>query len=130
MTITPIYAALLGFIFIFLSLRTVRMRGKYKIGIGDGGHPELQRQIRVHGNFAENTPIALILTGMAELQATAGVVLHLLGLMLLLGRILHAYGVSQSKERFIFRQIGMVLTHTVIGLAAFILLYNALLPFF
>jgi uncharacterized membrane protein YecN with MAPEG domain len=53
--------------------------------------------------------------------------IHALGAALLLGRALHAYGVSQSKEKLIFRQAGMVSTFTVMLVAAVRLLVAGLL---
>lgn len=40
----------------------------------------------------------------------------------MIGRLSHAYGVSQLKEDFRFRITGMVLTFTVIAVAAITLL--------
>lgn len=112
--ITSAYAALLAFVFVYLSFRTLSMRRKLSVGIGDGGHAELQRAMRVHANFAEYTPIALILIILQEMQIGPGVSIHILGAALLIGRCLHAYGVSQMKEDLRFRVSGMVLTLIVI----------------
>ena len=46
-TIVPIYAAILAFIFIFLSVRVIRMRQATRIGIGAGGHRCLERCIGI-----------------------------------------------------------------------------------
>ena len=64
--ITPIYAALLGLIFVILSVKTIIIRRKNKIAVGDGNNLELQRAMRVHANFAEYTPITIILVGFVE----------------------------------------------------------------
>ena len=61
MTITAIYAALLGLLFLALSVNVVRTRRATRVSLGAGDHPLLERRIRAHGNFAEYTPIALIL---------------------------------------------------------------------
>ena len=37
---------------------------------------------------------------------------HALGLCIVTGRVLHAVGVSQVRERFVFRVLGMALTFT------------------
>ena len=47
MVVTPLYAALLGLIFVGLSVRTIRLRRRYRVGVGDGNHAELQRAARV-----------------------------------------------------------------------------------
>ncbi|MBD2108087.1 MAPEG family protein [Nodosilinea sp. FACHB-13] len=112
MNIVPIYAALLGIVFFILSIRVVRLRRSLKIALGDSSNPIMLRAMRVQSNFAEYVPLCLILLGFAELQGTFPIVMHVLGIGLLLGRILHAYGVSQTKENFRFRVIGMALTFT------------------
>ena len=68
MLITPCYAAFLGLGFVILSILTLRLRRKFKIGLGDGGNQQLLRAIRVHSNFAEYVPIALILIYMTEIN--------------------------------------------------------------
>lgn len=61
MNTLPLYAALLALIFVFLSVRTLRLRRTLQIGIGDGGNTEMLRAMRVHSNFSEYVPISLIL---------------------------------------------------------------------
>ena len=53
LNITPIYVALLSLIFVYLSIRTIGLRRKNKIAIGDGGNLSLQKATRAHANFAE-----------------------------------------------------------------------------
>jgi len=47
---------------------------------------------------------------------------HGLGLVLLLARLSHAYGVSQARENFRFRVFGMVGTFAVLVVSALVLL--------
>ncbi len=111
--VTPIYAALLALLYIFLSLRVIRLRIAFKVGIGDGEHKQLTRAIRVQGNFGEYVPFALLLMWMYETMNGAPLLVHILGILLCLGRVLHAYGVSQRREKLAFRQTGMVMTFLV-----------------
>jgi uncharacterized membrane protein YecN with MAPEG domain len=74
----------------------------------------------VHANFAEYVPIALILLGFAESLKAPSVVLHLLGLALLAGRLLHAYALSHTPHILKLRIAGMWLTLIAIGLAALV----------
>ena len=123
MLITPIYAAFLGLGFVFLSFLTLRLRRKNKIALGDGGNPQLLRAIRVHSNFAEYVPIALILIYMTELVGAPIFLIHLLGVSLLLGRLSHAWGVSQNNENFTFRVFGMIATfNSIIVSSVYILI--------
>ena len=122
MTVIPAYAALLALLFIALSIRTIRARRAHKVAIGTGGHVALERAMRVHANFAEYVPLALLLLAMAELRGVPALVLHALALALLVGRGAHAWGVSQAPEDFRFRVTGMMCTFAVIVLTALALL--------
>ena len=124
--IVPIYAGLLAVFYCGLTVRTIRLRRIYKVALGYGSSPQLEKAMRVHGNFAEYVPLALILLTFLELQQTAGWLLHAGGIFLVLGRVLHAYGVSQFKENFRFRIAGMVQTLTVVVVAGLIAIYNGL----
>ena len=114
MTITPMYVALFGIILFVLSIRTIRARRRLRIAIGAGDDKTMERAMRVHANFCEYVPIALILIYMLELTVGTSYWIHVLGSGLLVGRLLHAYGVSRPREDFRFRVTGMVLTFTVI----------------
>ncbi|MTH94802.1 MAPEG family protein [Roseibium sp. RKSG952] len=116
--ITPFYAALLTFIYLALSVRVIRRRQSTRIAIGHNDDRLLLRRMRVHANFAEYVPLAILLIAMAELLGAVGWLLHGLGLALLVGRCLHAYGVSQQPEPLPVRISGMVLTFIVLTLAA------------
>lgn len=122
MTILPPYAALLALLFVYLSVRTIGTRRRLQIAIGDQDHPEMKRAMRVHANFAEYVPLGLVLLSLVEARAPAAWLMHGLCLCLLLGRALHAYGVSQKKERFQFRVAGMMLTFAcLVGASLFLL---------
>ena len=69
--ITPLYAAVFGLVFVILSVRTLMLRRKHQVAIGDGKSAELQRAARVHGNFAEYVPLALLLIFFLEMQTAA-----------------------------------------------------------
>ena len=122
--ITPIYAALLALIFLALSVRTIRLRQQLGIAIGDQGDDAMQRAMRVHANFAEYAPLTLLLLFMLEPQVDSPLLMHGLGAALLVGRFLHAAGVSSPAEDLRWRVIGMVLTFTALGTAALGLLYT------
>ena len=120
--VTPFYAALIALLFVVLSIRTLRLRHRFKVAIGPGEDPLLARAMRVHANFAEYVPIALLLMLFVEMAARNQVLVHALGALLIVGRSLHAYGVSQVRENYRFRVSGMALTFTVIITAAITLL--------
>jgi hypothetical protein len=89
------YAALLGFLFFYLSIRTIGLRRRLQIGIGSNENDEMLRGMRVHSNFAEYVPITLLLIYFVEIQGGHQLLIHALGVLLLVGRSVHAYGVSQ-----------------------------------
>ena len=117
-TIVPFYASLLALLYFVLAVRVIRIRRKERIAIGNGNNVALRRAIRVHANFAEYIPLALILLTFVELQQSSPLLVHGLGLALLVGRIVHAYGVSQEKENYRLRTAGMLLTFGTIAGAA------------
>lgn len=118
MYITPFYGAVLGLIFIALSARTLSLRRSLQIAIGDAGHPQMLRAMRVHSNFAEYTPLTLLLIFMLEIQGAYPALVHTLCGSLLLGRLVHAFGVSNLSENLRYRVFGMAMTFTALGGAA------------
>lgn len=130
MPITALYAALLAPLFIVLSARVIGRRREARIALGPGEDAELLRRMRVQANFAEYTPFALICLALAESVATPALVLHAAGALLLAGRYVHAYGVSQSPERIPVRVSGMVTTFAGISIAALACLYGAAVSLF
>ena len=119
---TPLYAAIIAALFVALSVRTLRLRRRFRVAIGPSNEPLLERAMRVHANFAEYVPIALLLMFFAELVTRNPTLVHALGIMLVIGRSLHAYGVSQVTENYRYRVSGMALTFTVIITASLVLL--------
>ncbi len=126
MYITPFYAAFLGLGFVTLSILTLRLRRKFKIPLGDGGNKQLLRAIRVHSNFAEYVPFSVILIFMTELQNAPSFLVHLLGSCLLIGRLSHAWGVSQNIENYNFRIFGMAMTFTTLVTSSIYLIFSYL----
>ncbi|MCG8597111.1 MAG: MAPEG family protein [Kiloniellales bacterium] len=118
MIVTPIYAALCGLLLILLSYRVILQRKRLDVALGDDGEPRIRRAMRVQANFVEYAPVALILLALAELQGHAFWLLHGLGLLLVGGRLLHAFGVAREPENFRFRVAGMTLTFSAIAIAS------------
>ncbi len=117
--VAPLYAGLLGLMLPFLALRVVRLRRRLQVGLGDGGHADLLRAMRVQGNFIEYAPLGLLLIFAVEALAYPAWLVHLLGLALLVGRIAHAIGLNGSAGASFGRVFGMVVTlNTIIAAAA------------
>jgi uncharacterized membrane protein YecN with MAPEG domain len=123
--VVPVYAAALAAMFVVVSIRVIALRRSSKLPLGFQGDIALERRVRVQGNFSEYVPIALLLMAFVELRGSAPWLLHAMGLVLVAGRLSHAYGVSQIKESFAFRVSGMAMTFTVILTAAMAILVQA-----
>jgi uncharacterized protein len=120
MTVTAFYASLLTILFLFLSVRVMGRRRERRVELGAGEDAELLRRIRVHANFAEYVPLTLILMALAESMTPPRPILHLVGILLLAGRLMHAYGLSQTPHILRYRVWGMTLTLFALGIAAMI----------
>ena len=119
-----LYASILAVLFVVLSVRTLRMRRRLKIAVGDAGNVSMLRAMRVHSNFAEYVPFGLFLIFLVELTGAPPAFVHALGSCLLAGRLSHAYGVSQVDEKYGYRVTGMALTFTTLLTAAAWLAYR------
>ena len=91
--ITAFYASLLAIFFLFLSVMVIKGRWKNKVSLGDGGDRHMMQDMRVHGNFIEYVPFALLLMMFAEINGVHQMLLHVCGWWLLIARGLHAYGI-------------------------------------
>lgn len=119
------YAGALALLFVALSVRTLLLRRRLRVDVGDRGNEVLLRAMRVHANFAEYVPLALLLIYFSEAAGARPVYVHLSGAALLIGRLCHAWGVSHVAENYRFRVAGVALTLAVIISAALRLLVHA-----
>lgn len=108
--VTGLYAALMAFLLIVLGLRVVALRRRHRVGIGDGGQGGLQQAIRVHANAVEWALPVLLLLLVAELNRAGAMLLHVAGILLVAGRLMHAVGLSTRTGTSLGRAGGMVLT--------------------
>lgn len=115
--VTSIIAAVLTVIFIKLSFAVIGLRRKNKVGLGSGGHDDLERAIRAQGNFAEYVPFGIILIACLELNGAPWWLVALPGITLTIGRLFHAVGINQPPPDFSKRVLGMKFTfNTLISL--------------
>ena len=116
--ITSIIAAVLTIIFVKLSLAVIALRRKNKVGLGSGGHADLERAIRAQGNFAEYVPFGIILIACLELNSAPWWLVLLPGIALIIGRLMHAKGMNTPPPDFSLRVTGMKFTFgTLVTLA-------------
>ncbi|WP_371372452.1 MAPEG family protein [Thalassotalea aquiviva] len=112
--VTGFYAGIIAILHLGLSFRVIGLRRSLKIGIGDGGNKTLAKAIRVHGNFIEHVPVALILLILFELAYLNPLYVHILGGVLVASRALHAVGLGKSVGVSWQRFIGTLGTFLVI----------------
>lgn len=120
---TPIYAAALAAIFIGLSVLVIRQRQTERRAWGEGGEGRLRNLVRAHGNFAEYAPMGLLLLMLAEMQGAPGWAVHLVGISLLAGRVVHAVGLVARPATLPWRVAGMALTFVALGTGALAALF-------
>ncbi len=118
MPITAFYASLLAVFFLVLSARVIGWRRVQRVELGHGEDPQLLRRMRVHANFAEYVPLTLLLMALTESMTPPRPLLHLVGILLVVGRLMHAYGLSQTPHILRYRAWGMILTLTALGFGA------------
>jgi uncharacterized membrane protein YecN with MAPEG domain len=119
LVLTSLVAVILTAIFIKLSFAVIGLRRKNKVGLGSGGHEELERAIRAQGNFAEYVPFGILLIACLELNGAPWWVVIIPGITLIIGRLLHAVGINTPPPDFSKRILGMKFTFlTLIALIA------------
>ncbi|MDM5075750.1 MAPEG family protein [Aeromonas media] len=126
MHITLIYGGLLGLLFLLLSFWVVKRRAQFKVMIGEGEAPEMLSAIRAHGNFAEYVPLTLLLMALCELAGVGALWLHLGGVLLLAGRILHAIGIQIPRAPNKPRLFGTLFFWLSLGLFSVLALVQGL----
>jgi uncharacterized membrane protein YecN with MAPEG domain len=114
------------FLLMTLSMLVVRQRQKHKVALGDEGIPELAQAIRAFGNATEYVPAAMIGIGVLAVVGAPALAIHITGLTLFLGRILHAVGLSNSGGTSFPRAIGILLTWLAYVVAGVALLFYAI----
>ncbi|MCB9745200.1 MAG: MAPEG family protein [Alphaproteobacteria bacterium] len=98
--------------------RVIYIRIRDQVALGDGHNRKLQRAIRAHGNFAEWAPLALLTLGVADLRGASPTAILGVGGVLLLGRVMHGFGLNRRSGPGIGRTGGMALTLMALVAAA------------
>lgn len=123
--ITALYASLLAFLMLWLAIQVIKQRRKSRVAHADGGIEELQIARSAHGNAVDYIPIVLILMALIEYNGANPLLIHGLGIVFVVGRVVHAKAILGRDLKG--RILGMKLTFAVLfALAVFNLIY---LPF-
>ncbi|GJE54244.1 MAPEG family protein [Methylobacterium thuringiense] len=121
---TAFFAGLFGLLYVGLSSWVVGGRVSNDVLFGGGGD-SLQRRIRAHGNFSEFVPLALLLVAFLEAGGTKHWIVQALLVVLLIGRILHPFGLfapKNSPQQFACRGGGILTTLIVLLISSILLL--------
>ncbi len=114
LTITLLGAASLAFLQLLLTAKVVLNRRRLNVLYGDGGHKDMTRAVRAHGNLTESAPIFLLLLGLIEMSGVAPTWSLALALgAFVLGRVLHIWAMFTASLPI--RIVGMTLTLLPIG---------------
>ena len=102
--IPAVYAGILALMLVMLGILVVKNRYRAKVGLFDGGDEQLGQAIRVHGNFAE------YVLAFAEAGGSPHWLIHCLGAILVVGRLLHAHGLYHDRGVSKCRRYGVIAT--------------------
>lgn len=116
--VTGFYAGLLGLLLVVLTVRVGRVRARAGVSLVDGKSKDLTVAIRQHGNFIEYVPICLILLAIMEMARTSIYIVHILGLILLICRLIHPFGLDYDRGDTWQRAVGAGGTTIVLLIAS------------
>lgn len=94
-----LYSGLLILILLGLKLFVGARRGALKVPSGDVSNPEFARVQRAQQNAVEDVPALLVALVLSALLAAPPIIIHGVGVLLVLSRLGHAFGLA-SKDGF------------------------------
>jgi uncharacterized protein len=116
--ITLATAGAAALINLWLAIRILRIRFGKRILYGDGGDDRLAARMRAQLNFAEYTPIVLILIAAIEWSVGSSIWLALAGGLYILGRIAHPFGMDGWLPARQFATGVTLMVTALLGIAA------------
>jgi hypothetical protein len=122
--VTALYAGILSFIMVALAINVTIHRARLRVPMGDGSNPVMLRMIRLHGNAVEYLPLALVLMAIYELNGGAHVLLHIAGIVLILGRVLQTWNMWSTPIAGFGRIAGQSSTWLTIAALALLNLWK------
>ena len=104
------FAGALALVALWLAFRVSKVRMKAEVMIGDGGHPLLTARMRAQANFVEYTPFVLILMALIEMAGGSAWGLRGVGVLYVIARVLHAFGMDRTTTPNPLRAVGALAT--------------------
>jgi uncharacterized membrane protein YecN with MAPEG domain len=132
-SMSPVQAAalqigLLIVLMLGLKLYVGNRRAKHRVPSGEVTHPEFGRATRVQLNAVEDVPVLMVGIGALAMLGMPAWYIHMTGLVLLVSRIVHAFGLASSSGMSAGRIVGTVGTLLVYLAVAGALLIHAFTP--
>ncbi len=110
LAITAFYGAILALLVTALAINVTAHRARLGVQIGDGGKPQMERMIRLHGNAVEYVPLGVLLMALYELNGGSHPALHVVGIAFIVARLLHVWGMWGTVDANVGRITGPTLT--------------------
>ncbi|MBD3671450.1 MAG: MAPEG family protein [Gammaproteobacteria bacterium] len=123
LVVSPVYTALLALFILYMGYRVSMLRRSEGVALGSGSSPSLLRARSAHQHALENVPVSLLLLLMLEINGNHILLLHVLGSLLLISRLLHYVGQSRHSGRSFGRYWGTVINWLLIIVMAAMNLY-------
>ena len=122
--ITFLYAALLGLLLVGLAIQVSWAN------VNAAKLPDWKPKtvLRVQANFVENVPMALILLFLVEVSGMPSIWVHVLGTMLVIARLSHAWGLSTNPGATYARLFGAQTTFVLVSIMSVAGLYYYIAP--
>ncbi|MDT9587313.1 MAG: MAPEG family protein [Candidatus Arsenophonus melophagi] len=119
--VSSLYIVLSALILLKLSLEVMKLRTQYQVTDGDGGFYALKTAMLVQGHAIEYIPISMLSLLMMEMNGAPVLAIHLCGLIFIIARILHYFGLKR-KERM-WRSFGRIITFSSMILMILVNIY-------
>jgi hypothetical protein len=132
MEVTPsahaaaLWAGLHLILLLVLSVRVVQLRRHHGVALGDADIAQLTQAVRAFGNATEYIPAGLIAIVVLAMVSPQPIVVHAVGLTLLVGRVVHAIGLSRTGSASLPRAAGVLITWLAYILGAVALIFYAI----
>ena len=123
-TITATYAAVLAVFYVAMSFYVIVTRAKTDTLLGHGDSIPMLVAMRRHGNLAEYMPFAILMMALAEILGLGSTWLHISGIALVAGRLIHPFGVAE-KSPLAPRVVGVLATFAAMLIPAAGILFTA-----
>jgi uncharacterized membrane protein YecN with MAPEG domain len=126
--VTMLYAGILGLLLIVLSFNL--LKNWVRASASGEGHNDndLRRAEALVSSFTDYVPLCLILLGLVESSGAPRLPMHLLGMILVAARLMHAFGSNRTKASDSLRFFGAQLTYLVLTITSFACLYVYAVP--